>query len=190
MSMSEQSLDTQFQSYYNLLSSEPLYGMMKEKSIDVVLFGQEVQYASNDSLDEALVVFNRFSTSEGRKELFSIFDRSATCVYKALSFVEENTKEDEFVVDISGDGKNVCHTFSSDKEQPSFQKLSERAIINTLPMGSLGADNVTKETREFYENEITTGFSIFASSISQFEEALFLKLYSEVALLEEMNKYE
>lgn len=195
-SMNSTSLDTQFQAYATLLAG-PLRWSLEGQRVVVVIFGHDAATVSNGSLDDAIAAFTALANAETRNVIINEYfpkpppsedsyggpngdaagARSQTCVGGVLNHVRKMVPElpAPVIVDISGDGKDNCGSTALPK-QMAQTLLDQDVIINSLPMGS-------EDVAAWYQANVTTGFQITAWSVSEFEEALYSKLMTEVAML-------
>lgn len=172
--MSAYSLTVQFTAYANVL--DDMRGKLRNTRIVAIAFGREPVIVSDGNVDDAIKVFTYLTDSQNRGKL--VIDRSGTCIKLAMEYVERMIPDMEhpIVMDISGDGLENCEKGIRDLSRKFLYDYG--VIINSLPIA--GYDS---PLFQFYDNEVTTGLTIPALTIDNFEKALYVKLNLEIAML-------
>lgn len=173
-SMSSYSLTVQFTAYANVL--DDMRGKLRNTRIIAVAFGRHPVLISDGNVGNAVDVFTYLSDPENRSTF--VIDRSGTCIMSAMKSVEKlvPSMQHPIVMDISGDGLENCENGIRDLSRKFLYDYG--IIINSLPIA--GQDS---PLFKFYDEQVTTGLTIPALTIDNFEKALYVKLNLEIAML-------
>lgn len=176
-SLSLEDLDSQLDSYSNVLRSVP---HLENIQIEAILFEDNSFHLASGNAFEVAAMMDAHERTPVR-------ERGLTCLNLALEYVLTLIPElpQPVVLDISGDGESNCSEISRIHELLDLIE-DTGTIVNTLYYNNIEAvvpDRIGAIT--FYQ-ELTRnfGFSMTVSTIDNFETALRNKIVLEVADLQ------
>lgn len=184
-SISEENVKLQMESYAKAMDwITPLEYM----NIESIIFGKRTYHISSGSRHNAA---RAFRIDQG-------IDRSSTCLYQALSYVESifDTLPQPVIIDISGDGEENCD-YSGYTHDLLDRLESKGAIVNTLMipankksmllyMGEKEFNKKQGDLKLYYESLIRGkgSFFMYIENFYDFEEAIIKKIVKEIAFLD------
>lgn len=184
-SISEENVELQMESYATAMEwITPL----EQFNVEAIIFGKKTYHISSGTRQDAA---RAFRNNQG-------VDRSATCLHKALMYVESmfDRLPQPVIIDISGDGQENCD-YSGYTHELLDRLESKGAIVNTLMipsnkeeimryMNESAFNKKQVKLKNYYQSLIRGkgSFSMYIENFYDFEEAIIRKIVKEIALLE------
>lgn len=185
ISISDENKQLQMDSYATAMDwITPLEHM----NIEVIVFGKQAYHISSGSRQNAATAFR----------INQDIDRSSTCLYRALEYVElmYDTLPQPVIIDISGDGEENCDP--NEKTYALLDRLALKgAIVNTLmiPLDTspmlkwMPPESIEEKEQDLknYYQSLTRGrgsFFMYIEHFYDFEDAIIRKIVKEISLLE------